>query len=181
MSWDKYFFDLCETISTNSKCLSRKIGAIIVKDKTIISMGYNGPPREVPHCGERYVKDMNLYNKLYSDPKTHEMMYNNEIKKICPRKVLGFKSGEGLEYCIAGHAERNAIVNAARHGIAVKDATLYCNCPIPCTPCLIEIINSGIREVVVTDLEYYDIMGEWLVKQSGIKVRTFEGINKKGY
>jgi dCMP deaminase len=181
-NWDEYFFNLCEVVSTNSKCLSRQIGAIIVKDKTVLSMGYNGPPRGVSHCGERYVKDMNLYNKLYSNLKTHEMMYNNEIKKMCPRKVLEFKSGEGLEFCIAGHAERNCIINAAREGISVKDSILYCSCPIPCTPCLIEIINAGIKEIVVTKLEYYDIMGEYLIKESGIKVRTFESdIEIKGY
>lgn len=182
MNWDKYFLEICKTVGLNSKCLSRQIGAIIVRDKTIISTGYNGPPRGVPHCGERYLRDGNLYNKLVSDPKIHEMMYGREIEKSCPRKILQFKSGEGLEWCVAGHAERNAIVNAARHGISIKDSTLYCNCPVPCTPCLIEIINAGIKEIVVTKLEYYDIMGEYLVKESGIKLRIFEGENNgRGY
>lgn len=98
-NWDEYFLEICKTIGLNSKCLSRQIGAIIVRDKSILSTGYNGPPRGVPHCGERYARDENLYNKLNSDPVIHEMMYHNEIEKMCPRKVLGFKSGEGLEWC----------------------------------------------------------------------------------
>lgn len=94
---------------------------------------------------------------------------------------LGNNSGVFVHNC-AGHAERNTIVNAARHGISVKDSTLYCSCPIPCSPCLVEIINVGIKEIVVTDMSYYDMMGEWLVKESGIKVRKFEGENDaKGY
>lgn len=170
--WDKYFFDMCNTVASNSKCLSRKIGAIIVKDKTILSLGYNGPPRGVSHCGKRYFRDKKLIEKIK----------NSDNKKIsideCPRQALGFKSGEGLEWCVAGHAERNAIINAARHGIAIKDSVLYCNCPIPCTPCLIEIINSGIKEIVVTNLTFYDKMGEYLVKESKIKLRKFKGISK---
>ena len=65
MSWDKYFFELCETVSTNSKCLSRKIGAILVKDKIVISMGYNGPPRGVLHCDKRIFYDPVINNKIF--------------------------------------------------------------------------------------------------------------------
>lgn len=176
MDWDEYFFKVCETVASNSKCLSRKIGAILVKDKTVLSMGYNGPPRNVMHCMDRNLYDPVIVNEI----KKREIL--DKLEK-CPRKILGFKSGEGLEYCIAGHAERNTIVNAARHGISVKDSTLYCNCPIPCSPCLIEIINAGIKEIVVTKMEYYDLMGEWLVKESGIKIRKFRvrNINSEGY
>jgi len=150
MSWDEYYYNLCNAVASNSKCLSRKIGAIIVKDKSIISTGYNGPPRGIPQCDTR-----------------------SGVDGVCPRKKYGFASGEGLELCIAGHAERNAIVNAARHGIAVKGSIMYMSCPIPCSPCLVEIINSGIEEIVVTELSYYDKMAEYLIKESNLKVRKY--------
>ncbi|HRR48534.1 MAG TPA: deaminase [Bacteroidales bacterium] len=162
--WDKYFLGLANSVAQNSQCLSRKIGAIIVLDKSIISTGYNGPPRGVPPCDERWGKDDSL-----------EFEFPERVRKgKCPRKAMGYESGEGLEYCIAGHGERNALINAARHGIAVKGATMYCNCPIPCTPCLVEIINAGIIEIVVTNLSHYDKTAEYLIKESGIFVRKYE-------
>jgi dCMP deaminase len=163
--WDSYFRGLTISIAQNSQCLSRKIGAIIVLDKSIISTGYNGPPRGVPPCDERWGKDHSL-----------EYDFPEKVRQgKCPRKVMGYESGQGLEYCIAGHGERNALINAARHGIAVKGATMYCNCPIPCTPCLVEIINAGIIEIVVTSLETYDKTSEYLIMQSGIVVRKYYG------
>jgi len=173
MNWDNYFLNICKTISLNSKCLSRQIGAIIVKDKSIISTGYNGPPRGVDHCGMRYLNDDKLIDKLKSKVGYGTDLIYEQVKDQCPRRVLGYASGEGLHVCDSGHSERNCIVNAARHGVSVKDGILYCNCPIPCTPCLIEIINSGIKEIVVTSMDCYDEMGEWLVKQSGILIREF--------
>ena len=173
MTWDTYFLDICNTVSTNSKCLSRKIGAIIVRDKSIISTGYNGPPRGVQSCSERYKNDeklIQLINKEHIQPEAKDM-------NTCPRYYLGFKSGEGLEWCVAGHAERNAIVNAAREGVSVKGAIMYMNCGRSCTPCLIEIINSGISEIVTIKSTYYDLMGEYLVRESGLKVRINSSVS----
>lgn len=169
MSWDKYFLEICKTVSSNSNCFSRKVGAIIVKDKSIISTGYNGPPRGIPHCWARFELDDNLRNAM-------KRLSLNSDKPIfsCPRKVLGFKSGEGLEYCIAGHGERNALINAARLGIPVKDATMYMNCGVPCKDCLIEIINAGISEIVCFNDGFYDGESEYLLKYSNLKVRFFE-------
>jgi dCMP deaminase len=171
MNWDTYFLNICNTISTNSKCLSRKVGAVIVRDKSMISSGYNGPPSGVSPCNERYFKDQKLIsiiNKEYLQPEKYD---------VCPRYYLGFKSGEGLEWCVAGHAERNTIVNAAKNGVCVKDCVMYMNCGIPCTPCLVEIINSGIKEIVVINLTYYDLMGEYLIKESGLKVRINSSVS----
>ena len=167
MNWDEYFLEICNTISTNSKCLSRKIGAIIVRDKSIISTGYNGPPSGVPSCSKRYFIDEKFKQKLIEI----ERIDASDFETTCPRQALGFKSGEGLEWCVAGHAERNTIVNAAKNGVCVKDCIMYMSCGIPCAPCLVEIINSGIEEIVVTNMKYYDIMGEYLIKESGLKVR----------
>lgn len=165
--WDKYFLDICNKVSENSSCFSRKVGAIIVRDNSIISTGYNGPPRGVPHCEARYENDENLMQEIKKIKK------ESFEKHTCPRRVLGFKSGEGLEWCIAGHAERNSIINAAREGISVKNTTMYMNCGIPCTPCLVEIINSGIYEIVVTDFDHYDLMSNWLLENSGLGIRKY--------
>ncbi len=168
MCWDEYFLKVCDVVASNSKCLSRKIGSIVVKDKSIISTGYNGPPRGVPSCSERFCRDIKYASELIRLEKN-----GSDLTK-CPRQILGFKSGEGLEWCPAGHSERNSLINAARHGIKMKGSIMYMNCNIPCSPCLIEIINAGIKEIVVTKLEYYDIMGEYLIKESGLKVREYE-------
>lgn len=191
MTWDKYYLDICNVIATNSKCHSRKIGAIIVKDKSIIATGYNGPPRGVPDCKLR-----GLYDQAFLDEvKTIELNMNilfeektvgfNKVKEMvdnpryiwmgCPRRALGYKSGEGLEWCVAGHAERNALINAARHGVAIKDSILYMNWGVPCKDCLIELINAGISEIVCKEDTYYDKVSEYLVRTSGIKVRKLNG------
>ena len=171
MNWDQYFLNICDVISENSKCYSRKVGAIIVKDKSIISTGYNGPPRGVPPCDERYnnMLDTGLVKEFIK----RDIPYRSGIKN-CPRRILNFKSREGLEWCVAGHGERNALINAARVGVSVKDCIMYMNCAVPCSPCLVEIINAGISEIVVTGFDHYDMMSKYLIEQSKLKVRTYE-------
>jgi deoxycytidylate deaminase len=88
--------------------------------------------------------------------------------------MLGFPSGEGLEWCIAGHGERNVLITAAKFGIVTNGAKLYMNCGTPCTPCLIEIINAGIEEIVITKIAYYDLMSEWVLKSSKLKYRVYD-------
>jgi len=72
MNWDEYFLGVCKTIASNSKCLSRKIGAIIVRDKSIISTGYNGPPRGVPPCFTRCNDDQNFIKELNTKSITYD-------------------------------------------------------------------------------------------------------------
>ena len=145
MNWDEYYFNICKAVGSNSKCLSRQIGSILVREKVIICTGYNGPPRGVPHCKGN----------------------------VCPRRAKGFESGKGLHLCPAAHAERNAIVQAARLGIPVKGSTLYLNTNTPCKDCLIEVINSGIKEVVCTEMTLYDELSYFLLNNSNLKVRVF--------
>lgn len=161
--WDEYFFNIATIVAGNSQCLSRKIGAILVKDKSIISTGYNGPPRGIPTCDKRWGVDTSLSFNLPMDK-------NGK----CPRLAMGFKSGEGLEYCIATHAEVNTILNAARMGICVKDAIMYMTCSIPCKNCLSSIINAGIKEIVVSAVEMYDEPSKYIIKQSNLLVRTYK-------
>lgn len=171
LEWDPWYLDMCEKVGTKSNCLSRHIGALLVRDRTIISQGYNGPPRGVPHCWERFKIDPELRAMLKNkginpDDETHH--------KTCPRYVAGFKSGEGLQWCVAGHAERNALINAARHGISTKGAKLYMDCGVPCTPCLVEIINAGIEEIIITKMTFYDASAKYLLDNSNIKCRVYE-------
>uniref|UniRef100_A0A6M3LF06 Putative CMP/dCMP deaminase zinc-binding n=1 Tax=viral metagenome TaxID=1070528 RepID=A0A6M3LF06_9ZZZZ len=172
MKDDKYFLEICNAIAKGSKCLSRKIGAILVRDNVVISTGRNGPPRRIMHCDERCVNDDRLVAELMS-----KGLDSIEASKssICPRRLLGYKSGEGLEWCTAAHAERNVLIHAARFGISTKDCIIYMNCGIPCKDCLIEIINAGIIEIVCTDKNhYYDDMSEFLVEESHLIVREYE-------
>lgn len=153
MNWDNYFMSIANIVALKSHCYSVKRGVIIVKDNTILSTGYNGPPSKISHCESR----------------TGGIL-------ICPRKVMGYSSGEGLEYCPASHAEVNSIAHAARTGIGIKDATMYCAFEIPCRECAKIIINAGIKEIVVLELKVYDvkgISGKDLLEEAGIIVRQY--------
>ncbi|MCD6302312.1 MAG: dCMP deaminase family protein, partial [Anaerolineae bacterium] len=96
-SWDQYFIDITKQVATRSTCLRRHVGAVIVKDKRILTTGYNGPPTGLPHCEETG----------------------------CLRDQLGIPSGERQELCRGLHAEQNAIIQAARYGIPVAGSTIY--------------------------------------------------------
>jgi len=189
-SWDEYFYNICKVVASNSKCLSRKIGAAIVYDKTIISTGYNGPPRGVQTCDNRWLNDRSIRDYILKRTDDQKFLYitkksklfEEELQGKCPRYVpeMGFQSGQGLEWCVAGHAERNAIVNAARLGLhPLKGTKIYMTCGVPCTPCLIEIINAGIEEIIVTAYEnaFYDQSSKYLLEQSKIAIRTYDFIN----
>ena len=141
--WDDYFLKVATVVASNSKCQSRQIGAVLVKDKAIISTGYNGPPRGVPHC-ER-----------------------------CPRQLQGYKSSEGLHLCPATHAEANCIVQAAKNGICTNNSIMYLTCNVPCKNCLALIINAGIEEVVCVSLDWYDELSPFLVAQSDLIIREY--------
>jgi len=178
-NWDHYYYLLSVLVAQNSRCLSTKIGAVLVKDKSIISTGYNGPPRGIPHCDVRC--NSSPHNKVVFDSKLENDLFvagyrPSKVQKLdnCPRRLLGYKSGEGLEYCIAGHAERNALLNAARHGISTYDTTLYLSCGVPCKDCLIEIINAGVKEVVVVDkYNFYDETSKYIKANSNLTIRNY--------
>lgn len=117
--WDEYFMEFAKLAARRSACIRRQVGAVIVKDHAVITTGYNGPPRGLPHASE----------------------------VGCLRARLGVPSGERQELCRGLHAEQNAIIQGARHGIALQGATLYCTLH-PCTVCLKMIINVGIEKVI---------------------------------
>ena len=162
--WDKRFYQATQEIASWSMCLSRQIGAVIVRDRTIVSTGFNGPPRGVTHCGEQ---------RLLEDKSLPFIEAKN--RHLCPRQALGFKSGKGLHLCTASHAEENAIINAARIGVSTLGTTMYMSCGIPCQNCIKKIINSGIREIVCINIyDWYDELSKFLVRQTSLKIRDYE-------
>jgi len=194
IEWDEWYHELCTVVAKKSQCLSRKIGAILVKDKAVVSQGYNGPPRGVRTCDERWLVVHDSMRKVAAEKSIKhpgndgrsefedisDDFYHNHLEGKCPRYVpeMGFKSGEGLEWCVAGHAERNALINAARAGIATKGLNIYMDCGVPCTPCLVEIINAGVEEIIVTKMSFYDQSAEYLLRESGIKIRLYKHLCK---
>jgi dCMP deaminase len=139
--WDQYFAAITKQVATRSTCLRRKVGAIIVKDKRILTTGYNGAPMGIKNCLER---------------------------GTCLREELGIPSGQRHEICRALHAEQNAIIQAAYHGVNIKDSVMYCTTQ-PCVLCSKMIINSGIKKIYYF-IEYPDKLAVELLNEAGIEI-----------
>ena len=161
--WSSYFYKVACAVASNSKCFSRSIGAILVKDKSIISTGYNGPARGIPLCNSRHVEE------------GEKKIYLGSAELVCPRRVLGYKSGEGLDICIAAHAETNCIANAARMGVCTYGSSMYMTCEIPCKNCLTLIINAGIQHLIVSEIKFYDKQTQYLVDNSKLVISDYSG------
>jgi len=145
-AWDDYFMELAEVVSKRSTCLRRSVGAILVRDKLILATGYNGAPTGLKHCSEIG----------------------------CLREEQRVPSGERHEICRALHAEQNVLVQAARHGISTKDATLYCTTE-PCVLCAKMLINAGIRRIVYKE-EYPDALARQMLNEADVtRVRFTPG------
>jgi dCMP deaminase len=138
--WNDYFMSISILISKRSTCIRRKVGAIIVKDKRILATGYNGVPTGITHC--------------------------NEIG--CLREKLNVPSGKMHELCRGLHAEQNAIIQAAYHGVAIKGADLYCTNQ-PCVICTKMIINAGIKNIYYKD-PYHDELSIEMLKETDISL-----------
>ncbi|EGD53043.1 dCMP deaminase [Thermoanaerobacter thermohydrosulfuricus] len=143
-SWDEYFMQIVDVVKTRSTCLRRQVGAILVVDKHIISTGYNGPPTGLAHCEETG----------------------------CLREQLGIPSGERPELCRGVHAEQNAIIQAALHGVSTKGATLYVSAS-PCVICAKMLINAGVKRIVYEE-EYPDELAFKLLKEANVDLVKIE-------
>lgn len=145
--WDHYFMNIANQVKKRSNCLSAPKGAIIVKEKQIISGGYCGTPKRVKNCSE------------------------GGCKRCTERHLGKVKSGEYYGTpCTCAHAEENAIVQAACNGISTQGATLYTTFT-PCHQCAKMIINAGIKEVVAKTI-YPDDVGTALLKEAKVKFRV---------
>ena len=149
--WDEYFMKIAQVASMRSNCIKRKVGAVIVRDRRIVSTGYNGTPRGTKNCNEGG----------------------------CPRCNSLASSGTRLDECLCSHAEENAITQSAYHGTSVKDGCIYTTFA-PCLMCSKMIINSGILEVVFNVDYPLNETSFHLFEQSGVRIRQHrltEGLN----
>jgi dCMP deaminase len=143
--WDHYFMDIAKVVASRSNCMKRKVAAIIVRDKRVISTGYNGTPRGTRNCDEGG----------------------------CPRCNGMAVSGTNLDECLCSHGEENAIVQASYHGVSLKDATIYTTFA-PCLMCAKMIINSGIHEVIYNTEYPLNESAFKLFGEAGILVRKLK-------
>jgi len=139
--WDNYFMEIARIVSKRSTCIRRHVGAVIVKDKRILSTGYNGAPKGLKHC----------------------------MDSGCLREKMNIASGERHELCRGLHAEQNAIIQAALHGVSINGAEIY-STHLPCSICMKMIINAGITKVTYLD-GYPDELSVELIKESNIKMK----------
>ena len=171
-----HYMAICDEIAKMSKCLSRKIGVIaITPDGTVLSSGYNGPSRGIPHCdsNERLEWIVSELKKTHSG-NVKSFILDNDWGNKCPRYIMKYQSGEGLHICSASHAERNCIVNCAREGVRIKGSYLVMNCPLPCQECSKEIINSGVTKIFCKTGPDYDSGSRWLLTMGGIEITQID-------
>lgn len=145
-SWDEYFMNIARQVASRSNCVKRKVGAVIAKDRRIISTGYNGTPRGTRNCNEGG----------------------------CPRCNAFSKGGTNLGECLCSHGEENAITQASYHGVSVRDGTVYTTFS-PCLMCTKMIINAGILEVVYNADYPLGGVSLALLHEAGVKVRQAGG------
>ncbi len=139
--WDHYFMEMAEVVAKRSTCLRRQVGAVLVKDRRVLTSGYNGAPSGMAHCAETG----------------------------CLRQQLNVPSGQQHEMCRGLHAEQNAIIQAALHGISIKDSMLYVTHQ-PCVICGKMMINAGVKTVIMKDA-YPDELSEKMLREAGITLQ----------
>jgi len=138
--WVSYFLQIARLASTRSTCLRRQVGAVLVREKKILATGYNGAPSGTAHC----------------------------LDIGCLREREGIPSGERHELCRGLHAEQNAILQAAYHGVSIRGATLFCT-NFPCVICSKMLINAGIQEIYYVE-GYPDSLSESMLEEAGLEV-----------
>jgi dCMP deaminase len=147
-SWDEYFLEITDLVSSRSTCLRRRVGSVLVKDKHVLATGYNGAPKGVTHC----------------------------IEGGCLREQLGIPSGQRHEICRGLHAEQNAIIQAASHGVNISGSDLY-STTMPCVICAKMIINAGIRRVFFIE-GYPDELAESFFREADVPLVRLNRVGK---
>ncbi|WP_028973347.1 deoxycytidylate deaminase [Spirochaeta cellobiosiphila] len=144
-SWDEYFMEVCEAISKRATCDRGRSGCVIAKDRQLLVTGYVGSPAGLPHCDE----------------------VGHQIKTTV------HEDGHTSNHCVRTvHAEQNAICQAAKRGISIDGATLYCRMT-PCRTCAMLIINCGIKRVVCEKKYHSSSETEQMFKEAGIELEYF--------
>ena len=143
-SWQEYFMQMAFLAAKRSTCLRRQVGAALVKDNQLLSTGYNGSPKGIPHCAE----------------------------VGCLRATNSVPSGQMHELCRGVHAEQNAIIQAGLNGSSTRGAILYCTHQ-PCSICARLIINAEIRTVYIAE-KYPDVLAEQLLAEAGVELLLYD-------
>lgn len=143
-NWNDYFMEMAEVVKNRSTCLRRKVGAVIVKDKRILATGYNGAPANTPHC----------------------------LDIGCYREKMNIPSGERAELCRGTHAEQNAMIQAAYHGVSIKDSVLYVTLQ-PCVLCAKMAINAGIKTIHYKG-KYPDELSLKILEEAGVNLVKYD-------
>ncbi len=141
--WDSYFMEIAGIVKKRSTCLRRQVGAVIVKERRILATGYNGAPQNLAHCSETG----------------------------CLRQRLQVPSGERHEICRGLHAEQNAIIQSALHGVTTKGSVVYTT-DFPCSLCAKMLVNAGVVEIVAQK-DYPDELSREVLAEAGIIVRRY--------
>jgi dCMP deaminase len=145
--WDDYFMRICHVVATRSTCLRRQVGAVLVKDRRLLTTGYNGPPKGMAHCEEL---------------------------GGCYREKMGIPSGQRQELCRALHAEQNAIIQAAVHGVSL-DGEITCYSTIqPCVTCAKMLINANVVRIVYEG-DYPDPLALEMLREAGVELCRWNG------
>ncbi len=132
--------EIATVVATRSTCLRRQVGAVVVKDRRILATGYNGAPAGLRHC----------------------------LEVGCLRENMGVPSGEKHELCRGLHAEQNAVIQAALHGVSMAGSTVY-STHKPCSLCAKILINAGVTDIVYGS-GYADKLADEMLKEAGINV-----------
>lgn len=142
-SWDAYFMQLASLASLRSNCMKRRVGCVLVRNKRVISTGYNGTPRGLKNCNEGG----------------------------CSRCNAALAGGVGLGTCLCLHAEENALLESGRERVG-DEATLYCN-TCPCLTCSVKIAQVGVKEVIYNQAYSMDDRSAEILKEAGVVLRQF--------
>ncbi len=142
--WEVYFLRIAQLASTRSTCIRRHVGAVLVKEKKILATGYNGAPSGISHCAD----------------------------VGCLRDEEQVPSGQRHELCRGLHAEQNAILQAAYHGVSIQGSVLFCT-NFPCVICSKMLINAGIRQIFYLE-GYPDPLSEKMLKEAGMDLHQIE-------
>ncbi len=148
-AWDDYFMEICHVVAKRATCLRRKVGALLVRDRRILATGYNGPPKGLAHCDER---------------------------GGCLRQQRGIPAGERLELCRALHAEQNAIVQAAIHGVALEGPVTCYVTTQPCVTCAKMLINANVTRIVYEG-DYPDELSREMLAEAGVELVRYRPPN----
>lgn len=149
MIWDKTFLEIAHLIAKHSTCAKLQVGAILVQDRRIISMGYNGVPSGIEHCN---------------------VVFDEGLKNLASEEIL--KEHKEFQLMKEIHAEINCISYAARHGIKTEEATMYIT-HSPCNDCGKALIASGIKRVVY-NISYYGATNFELLHKAGVEIIKYD-------